>query len=83
MYDWNFGGSAKGDLLSSLASMGEYTVVASAKRGVRGTLSDDTEDSDVPRSLDKGSGRFFSFCLDMMLWKQIYVDMKEQGPMRG
>jgi hypothetical protein len=44
--------------------MGEYTVVASAKRGVRGTLSDDTEPAEDLRSLDKeldnGSGRFFS-----------------------
>lgn len=43
--------------------MGEYTVVASAKRGVRGTLSDDTEPAEDLRSLDKeldnGSGRFF------------------------
>ncbi len=40
--------------------MGEYTVVASAKRGVRGTLSDDTEPAEDLRSLDNGSGRFFS-----------------------
>jgi hypothetical protein len=40
--------------------MGEYTVVASAKRGVRGTLSDDTEPAEDLRSLDNGSGRFLS-----------------------
>ncbi len=53
------GGSAKGDRLSSLASIGEYTVVASAKRGVRGTLSEVSEELDDVRSRDKGSGRFF------------------------
>ena len=57
-----FGGSAKGDRLSSLASIGEYTVVASAKRGVRGTLSEvSDEELDEVRSRDNGSGRFFSF----------------------
>ena len=55
------GGSANGDRLSSLGSIGEYTVVASAKRGVRGTLSDVSDDMlDVVRSLVKGVGRFFS-----------------------
>jgi hypothetical protein len=41
--------------------MGEYTEVASANRGVRGTFSDVSEDEieDV-RSLDKGVGRFSS-----------------------
>ena len=54
------GGSAKGDLLSSLASIGEYTVVASAKRGVRRTFSDASDDDELndDRSRDKGSGRF-------------------------
>ena len=37
------GGSAKGDRLSSFGSMGEYTVVASAKRGVLGTFRDAVE----------------------------------------
>jgi hypothetical protein len=68
MYDWNFGGSAKGDLLSSLASMGEYTVVASANLGVRGTLSDDTDASDDFLSrCCKGSGRFFSVGAEAMV----------------
>lgn len=55
------GGSAKGDRLSSLASMGEYTVVASANRGVRGTLREASEELDDVRSRVNGSGRFFSF----------------------
>ena len=56
------GGSAKGDRLSSLASIGEYTVVASANRGVLGTLSD-ASDAILDRvvSLVKGAGRPFSF----------------------
>lgn len=55
------GGSANGDRLSSLGSIGEYTVVASAKRGVRGTFRDDSdEELDDVRSLDKGVGLFFS-----------------------
>lgn len=59
------GGSAKGDRLSSLASIGEYTVVASAKRGVRGTLREVSEEElDDVRSRDKGSGRFFWFGTD-------------------
>jgi hypothetical protein len=67
MWDWNFGGSANGDLLSSLASMGEYTVVASAKRGVRGTLRDVTDVSEDFLSLDNGSGLFFSFVAEAMV----------------
>ncbi len=55
------GGSANGDLLSWLGSTGECTVVASAKRGVRGTLSDVSDDMlDVVRCLVKGDGLFFS-----------------------
>ena len=58
------GGSAKGDRWLSLSSTGEYTVVASANRGVRGTLSEavDVEELDGLRSLVvvNGSGRFFS-----------------------
>lgn len=66
MYAWVFGacesavlgGSANGDLLSST---GEYTVVASANRGVRGTLSEDAEDavdeSLEERGLVRGGGR--------------------------
>ena len=55
------GGSAKGDRLSSLGSIGEYTVVASAKRGVLGTRSD-VSDAMLDRviSLVKGVGLFFS-----------------------
>lgn len=57
MCDISFGGSANGDLLSS---MGEYTDVASANLGVRGTLSEisDEEEEDV-RSRVRGAGRFF------------------------
>jgi len=59
------GGSANGDRLFSLGSMGEYTVVASTKRGVLGTLSDDAdEELDEARSRDKGVGRFFSLIAD-------------------
>ena len=52
------GGSANGDLLSST---GEYTVVASANRGVRGTLSEDADEA-VDESLEdrgcvRGAGR--------------------------
>jgi hypothetical protein len=55
------GGSANGDLLSSLGSIGEYTVVASANRGVLGTFKDASDDMlDIVRSLVKGVGRFFS-----------------------
>jgi len=54
------GGSAKGERLSSDGSIGEYTVVASAKRGVRGTRSDDSDTVEAVRSLDKGVGRLFS-----------------------
>lgn len=43
-----FGGSANGDLLSSI---GEYTVVASANRGVRGTFSEE-DDDDVDELLE-------------------------------
>lgn len=56
----DFGGSANGDLPSSPASIGEYTVVASAKRGVRGALSDCSEELDDVRSRVKGSGAFLS-----------------------
>jgi len=60
------GGSANGERLSSLGSIGEYTVVASAKRGVLGTLSDDAEEElDEARSRDEGVGRFFSLNVDM------------------
>jgi hypothetical protein len=50
------GGSAKGDTLS----MGEWTEVASAKRGVRGCLSEESEDEldDLVRT--NGAGRLFS-----------------------
>ena len=41
--------------------MGEYTVVASANRGVRGTLREASEELDDVRSRVNGSGRFFSF----------------------
>lgn len=54
------GGSANGDRLSSLGSIGEYTAVASAKRGVRGTFSDDSDTVDCVRSLLNGVGRLFS-----------------------
>jgi hypothetical protein len=55
------GGSAKGDRLSSLGSIGEYTVVASAKRGVLGTLNDVSDAMlDLVVSLVRGVGRFFS-----------------------
>lgn len=37
------GGSAKGDFLLSGASTGEWTVVASANRAVRGLFNDETE----------------------------------------
>lgn len=52
------GGSANGDLLSSI---GEYTVVASANLGVRGTLSDESDEA-VDESLEdrgfvRGGGR--------------------------
>jgi hypothetical protein len=43
-----------------MGSIGEYTVVASAKRGVRGTFSDDDDELEEVRPLVKGSGRFFS-----------------------
>jgi hypothetical protein len=59
------GGSANGDRLPSLGSIGEYTVVASTKRGVLGTLSDDADEQlDEARSRDKGVGRFFSLSAD-------------------
>jgi len=67
MYDCvlGAGGSANGDRLSSLGSTGEYTDVASANRGVLGTLSDDAEEElDEARSRDKGVGRFFSLKAD-------------------
>jgi hypothetical protein len=66
MYDWVLvslisGGSANGDRLSSVGSMGEYTAVASAKRGVLGTLSDVSDAMlDLVVSLVKGVGRLFS-----------------------
>jgi hypothetical protein len=60
----DFGGSANGDLPSSPASIGEYTVVASAKRGVRGALRDCSEELDEVRSRAKGSDRFFSSSTD-------------------
>lgn len=54
------GGSANGDMLFLLGSIGELTVVASAKRGVRGGLREESdEELDVrPRAI--GSGRFLS-----------------------
>lgn len=56
------GGSAKGERFFSGASIGEYTVVASAKRGVRGGLMDESDELDDVRSLVviRGAGRFFS-----------------------
>jgi hypothetical protein len=56
------GGSANGDRLLSFGSIGEYTVVASAKRGVRGTLMDavEPEELDEVRSRVRCSGRVFS-----------------------
>lgn len=60
MNDCEFGGSANGDLLSSLCSIGECTVVASANRGVRGILSEDPEEEEDVRSRDKDSDRIFS-----------------------
>ncbi len=41
-------------------STGEYTVVASANRGVRGTLSEASEELDDVLSRVNASGRFFS-----------------------
>jgi len=62
-----FGGSAKGDRPSFDGSIGEYTLVASANRGVRGGLREDSfEDIDESesvldlRSITSGAGRFFS-----------------------
>lgn len=72
MYACVRGGSAKGDFLSSI---GEYTVVASANRGVRGTLSEDVDESvdDVlgVRSRVRGVGRLFSdgSFIIVELWK--------------
>lgn len=60
------GGSANGDRLSSLGSIGEYTVVASANRGVRGAFSDVSETVDAVRSLLKGVGRLFSFMAEVV-----------------
>jgi hypothetical protein len=60
MYDCTRGGSANGDLLFSFCSMGECTVVASAKRGVRGILRDDADEELDVRSRCRGSGLFFS-----------------------
>jgi hypothetical protein len=62
MYACVRGGSAKGDFLSSI---GEYTVVASANRGVRGTLSEDVDEESADdvlgvRSRVRGVGRLFS-----------------------
>lgn len=62
MYACDWGGSAKGDFLSSI---GEYTVVASANRGVRGTLSEDVDEESPDdvlgvRSRVRGVGRLFS-----------------------
>jgi hypothetical protein len=59
MYACVFGGSANGDLFSST---GEYTVVASANRGVRGTLSEDVDDESSDEEVDvldgaNGAGR--------------------------
>jgi len=72
------GGSANGERLSSLGSIGEYTVVASAKRGVLGTLSDDAEEElDEARSRDKGVGRFFSLNADPRCQRPMEVWLDE------
>jgi hypothetical protein len=62
------GGSAKGDWPSWVGSTGEYTVVASANRGVRGIFSDASDDDELDdvRSRDKGSGRFFWLYVDIL-----------------
>jgi len=69
-----FGWSVKGDRASLDGSMGEYTVVASTNRGVRGSLSEDSfEDIDDPesvlalRSITSGAGRFFSSSVRLRL----------------
>lgn len=64
--DLCFGGSANGAFPLSLGSIGECTVVASAKRGVRGVrqaLSEDSPDEELEdrRSMVRAVGRFFSF----------------------
>lgn len=61
------GGSAKGNRLSLLGSIGECTAVASAKRGVLGTLSEVSEAMlDLVVCLVKGVGRFFSLNVDIL-----------------
>jgi hypothetical protein len=67
------GGSAKGDFDSFDGSMGEYTAVASANRGVRGGLNEDSldniDDSEpvlVLRSIISADGRFFSSSIMFM-----------------
>jgi hypothetical protein len=80
------GGSAKGDTLS----MGEWTEVAFAKRGVRGCLSEESEDEldDLVRT--NGAGRLFSGLVgDILIGKTedvcMYIKIIEgtvAGPLR-
>ena len=62
------GGSANGE--RSGGSIGEYTVVASAKRGVLGTLSESREESDERladvRVRTSGGGRLLSVMAEMV-----------------
>jgi hypothetical protein len=75
------GGSANGD--RSGGSIGEYTAVASAKRGVLGpgTLRESVEESeetlaDVP-VLIKGGGLLFCVMVDMVVYgKDVYQSMQ-------
>ena len=50
-------GSAKGERVSFVGSMGEFTVVASAKRAARGLLRDALEEKDFVDSLEFVRGR--------------------------
>jgi len=56
------GGSAKGDLFSVGPEMGEFTVVASAKRAVRPALSEEEVEELEPVLVDLvlNEGAFFS-----------------------
>lgn len=63
MNDCRFGGSANGDLPVSVGpSTGEYTDVASANLGVRGTFNEESDDEleSVRRTVTMGTGRFLS-----------------------